>query len=157
MLIKVTNLIDYMHNDYFEGILQLRAPTEEVLAFIDSEMTKHGKVRISKTKRVADGVDMYVTDQRFLQNLGRRLKDRFSGQLKVAPRLFSKDHMTSRNIYRVNVLFRMPAFSRGDSLIVNGRRVKVLSVKKMVQLQDLETGEKLAVPFEKVEAAAKRA
>ncbi|MEK6960578.1 MAG: NMD3-related protein [Nanoarchaeota archaeon] len=145
-----------MHNEYFEGILQLRAPTEEVLSFIESEMLKHGKVRVSKTKQVADGADMYMTDQRFLQNLGRRLKDRFGGQLKVAPRLFSKDHLTSKNVYRVNVLFRMPAFARGDEMTVIGRRVKVLAVKKLVQVQDLENGEKFAVPFEKVEAAAKK-
>ena len=139
-----------MHNEYFEGVLQLRSPSREVLGFVRNAIQTHGKVRIAKEKKAGDGIDIYLSDQRFLQQVGKQLASRFCGRLKVTARLFTKDKMTSKDVHRVSVLFRLAQFNRGDTIVINGRSARILSIKKRVSLQDVRTGEVFVVPFERV-------
>ena len=68
-----------MHDDYFEGILQLRNPTEEVYKFLANQFRDHPKYWIAK-----------------------------KGELKLSKKLFSQDRLTSKMVYRGTVLFRLP-------------------------------------------------
>jgi len=145
-----------MPNQYFEGVLQLRNPNPELYAYVKKAIKDRKGIWVAKEIPQKDGTDLYLSSQRFLQVIGKRLNEDFIGQLKVSNRLFSKNHLTSRNVYRINVLFRLAAFKRGDEAEVLGRQVKILAVKRLVQVQDVKNGEKFAVPFDRVQAAVNK-
>mgnify|MGYP001574226577 CR=1 FL=1 len=80
-----------MHEGYYEGILQLRNPNKEAIEFIKSQIKKKEGVFISTEKKVNNGIDFYITSQRYLQTLGKELKKHFSGELKVSSRIHTKN------------------------------------------------------------------
>lgn len=97
----------YTKDQYFEGILQLRPENKEVLDFVKNQL-QNSKTKISKEVREKYGIDIYLTSQRFTVTLGRRLKRRFKeGEIKISRSLHTKDKLTSKNVYRVTVLFRL--------------------------------------------------
>ena len=66
-----------MHEDYYEGILQLRKPNEEVIEFIKNQVKKRTNVLITKEKKVNNGIDFYITSQKYLQVIGKKLKKHY--------------------------------------------------------------------------------
>ena len=93
--------------NYYEAIIQLRPKDEEVLHFIIDEVEKRKEVFISEVKPCKTGYDIYVSSQKFARALGKKLKDRFKGVLKITKTLFSRDRQTSKTLYRATVLFRL--------------------------------------------------
>ena len=92
---------------YFQGILQLRNPHEESIRFIRNQFKKNPKVWIAKEVNIKTGIDFYVSSNKFLMSLGKKLKKSFKGELKVSRKLHTKNRLTSKNVYRVTVLFRI--------------------------------------------------
>ncbi len=92
--------------DYFEGTLQLRNPHEEVLNFIRNQFKNNSKVWIAKEERLKTGIDLYISSNKFLLSLGKKLKKSFKGELKISRKLFTKNRLTSKMVYRMTVLFR---------------------------------------------------
>ena len=136
-----------MHNEYFEGILQLRNPSEELLDFLAKEIKEKGNVFVAKTKKVGDGIDLYISSQRYLRTLGNKLQERFPGQPEVSSSLHTRNRQTSRDVYRVNVLFRMPSFRKGDIITYKGDRIQIIGMSKKVLAKDLKTGKKLTLSY----------
>ena len=93
---------------YFEGILQVRNPDDALESFIRKRLEDAEKrgVFANKILEVKNGVDYYMSDKRFLRRLGKELKKNFKGELKESAQLFSRDKQTSKDIFRLNVLFR---------------------------------------------------
>jgi len=96
-----------MDHNYYEGKLQLRNPNEEVLNFIRNQFRNNEKVWIAKEERLKTGIDLYISSNRFLLSLGKKLKKSFKGELKTSRKLFSKSRITSKQLYRVTVLFKL--------------------------------------------------
>ncbi len=93
---------------YFEGVLQLRNPTEEVFQMIKSQMKKDGKVWVAKEVPLKTGVDLYLSSNKFLKMIGKKLKKTFpKGELKLSKSIFTRDHQTSKEVYRGTVCFRL--------------------------------------------------
>ena len=138
------------HNEYFEGILQVRNPNEEVLGFIAREVEKKGDVFIAKTKKINNGIDFYISSQRFLRSIGNKLQERFFGHLEVSRRLHTRNRMTSRDVYRVNLLFKMPSFKKGDIVTYKGDEIKIIGMAKKVLAKDIRTGKKLTLSFKEL-------
>lgn len=138
------------HNEYFEGILQVRNPNEEVLDFIAKEVEKKGDVFVAKAKKTRNGIDLYISSQRFLRTLGNKLQERFFGHLEVSRRLHTRNRMTSRDVYRVNLLFKIPSFKKGDIVKYKGDQVKIIGMAKKVLAKDIETGKKLTLSFKEL-------
>ena len=94
---------------YLEGILQIRNPTEELLKFVEDDIKMHNRkgVFVTKVERLSTGIDYYITSKSYLRNIGRRLKKRFNGEVKASAKIFTRDSMTSKDVYMVNVLFRL--------------------------------------------------
>lgn len=92
---------------YFEGSLQLRPYDEEVMRFIQNQLKNNNKVFISKIVEVGDGIDIYFSSQKFVRELGKRLKKSFNGELKISRTLFTRDRMTQKLVYRATVFFRL--------------------------------------------------
>lgn len=134
--------------DYFEGILQIRDGTPEIITWVHNRIKTDGKARIAKEKKVTNGIDLYLSDQHYLQNLGRKLKEKFPGILKISMRQHTTDKMTSRLVYRVTVLFKVLPFKKGDILTIHGEQVELLRIANRAQVKDVKSGAKRDVDLE---------
>ncbi len=137
------------NNQYFEGILQLRNPNEEVFDEIETRLDKVASkgISISKAKKVKEGVDLYFTDKKYIQKLGQELQRKFGGILKISPKLFSRNKQTSKDIYRVNVLLKLYDFKVGDVIKFENNYVKVTSIDKKINGIDLELNKKKSFDY----------
>ncbi len=135
---------------YFEGVLQLRDVTDEVLDWTHDEIVRAGRARIAKIKEFKHGIDIYLSDQHYMQSLGRQLQQRFGGILKITGRQFTTDHMTSRQIYRMTVLFRQMPCKTGDTIEYHGETWKVTGVGNQISLQNTKSGKKIRVLADKL-------
>ncbi len=142
------------HNkDYFEGVLQIRGGNNELLDWIQDRIKKDGKAAITKAKKVKNGFDLYLTNQHYLQSLGRKLKQNFSGILKISQRLHTVDWVTSKHLYRVTVLFKVLPFKKGDIITFQGERIEILSIDHRAYVKNVKSGEKKDIDLEKLSRA----
>ena len=135
------------NREYYEGILQLRNPNEEVLDFVLKLVKKRDIALISKKEKVRNGFDFYLTSQKFLQHIGKKLKRHFQGELKISSRLHTRSRITGKDVYRVNVLFRMHEFRKGDVVDYKGEKIRIIGISKKILAKDSKTGRKLTLNF----------
>ncbi|MEK6948698.1 MAG: NMD3-related protein, partial [Nanoarchaeota archaeon] len=106
-------------SNYYQGILQLRDVNEQILNFVLAQIKNRADVAITRTVRFSNGIDLYITSQKFIRILGKKLKDSFGGELKISSKLHTKNRQ-GKDLYRVNVLFRLLKYKRGDTVSVRG-------------------------------------
>ena len=138
------------HPNYFEGVLQLRNPTKRLLEYVKEKVRKDKKAIIVDIKKVTNGFDYYLTDQKYIRSLGKNLKDNFPGELIISSKLFSRDKLTSKEIYRCFVAFRYHGIQKGDTLMYKGEEVKVTAIGKKVLAKDIKTGKKHSINFKEL-------
>ncbi|MBI4159223.1 hypothetical protein HY500_03115 [Candidatus Woesearchaeota archaeon] len=97
----------YSKDQYYQAKLQLRPYKKEILDFVYAQIDKRDDCLISKEEELKTGIDLYLTSQKFAQILGRRLKSKFKGKVVISRSLFGINHMTSKKVYRVTILFRL--------------------------------------------------
>ena len=51
------------HPEYYEGILQLRDCSDEIINWVRKTVEKEKRAKISKDKKVKGGRDLYFSDQ----------------------------------------------------------------------------------------------
>ncbi len=96
------------HENYYEAKIQIRPKDEQAIRFVIDLIDNNDRVRISKVVELKAGVDFYVSSRKFAAVIGKKLKARFKeGKVLVTKTLFSRNKQTSKNIYRVTVLFRL--------------------------------------------------
>ena len=135
-------MVELPHPEYYEGILQLRTPTQEVVDFVRRKTAKDKKAVIVKEKKAKNGIDMYFSSQKYLRSMGKMLKQRFPGILTISRKLFTVSKITGKRVYRVTVLFRVLPFKRGDVLEVRGETVEIITLDKKILVKNLKTGKK---------------
>ena len=85
------------------------------------------------------------------------LQKEFGGILKISPQLFSKSHLTSKDLYRVNVSFRLLDVKKGEVIKIDEKVVKITSIDKKIRGIDLLTAKKknfdLKERYKKLETA----
>lgn len=134
---------------YFQGVLQLRNASNNAEAFIEKEVLAafDKGVFISKKVPYEDGFDYYLSDNRFLQTLGKKLQEHYGGILKVNARIHTHDNARSKDVYRMTVLVELPRFKSGDVIKVGESLIWVQQVAKEVCGVDLKLHKKLKFPF----------
>jgi len=135
---------------YYEGTLQLRNADEEVLDFIETYISKN-HLHVSEKHKEKDGLDINISDQRKIQDLGRQLQKRFGGNLKVSPRIFGKDKFTSKEIFRVNVLYEAPKYKKGDVIKIGRDIIRITSIKENISGIDVRSGNKITRKADEIE------
>ncbi|NTV24533.1 MAG: hypothetical protein HGA85_09315 [Nanoarchaeota archaeon] len=130
---------------YFEGVLQLRNIDNETISFIDKFLMEE-RVFVSGRTETKQGFDLQISDQHKLQNLGQQLARRFGGTVKISERQFSQDRQTSKQTYRVNVLYDGPRFKIGDVMRYERGIFLVTQVRKEISAINLKTGKKETLP-----------
>jgi NMD protein affecting ribosome stability and mRNA decay len=134
-------------SEYFEGNLQLRNATSEIIAFVKNDLAEQEKngVHIAKEKIKGDSADFKLSSSKYLRALGKKIKARFNGELTETSRLFSRNKQTSKDIYRTTVLFRLRGHRVGDIITQRGREIKIKTIGKRVTGIDVKTGKKVFV------------
>lgn len=135
------------HGSYYEGVLQLRNVNDDVVDFAVKEIEKDPSTKISEVKEAGNGFDIYITRQKFLRSLGNKLQKQFGGQVLVSRRIHTRNRQTSRDLYRINLLFKLPSFKKGDIIGYRGDKIKILQSHKKVLAKDIKTGRKLNLSF----------
>ncbi len=97
-----------INDQYFEAILQLRPARQDVIDFILHAIEANKKVWISKTVDHKTGIDLYLSSNIFAKYIGQKLKKRFKGTLHYSSTVHTTDKMTSKQLFRVTVLYRLP-------------------------------------------------
>jgi len=139
------------HAKYYEGILQLRNPSPELLKYVYKRIDKDNQAWISQEKKVKGGIDLYLSSQKYLRQLGKKLKERFPGSLKTSRKLFTVQRGTGKRLYRVTVLFRLYPFKAGSIIEISGEKYKVLRIDKQVTIQNTKSGKKEKIKPEEIE------
>lgn len=139
------------HSKYFEGILQLRNPSQELIRYVYKTIDKDNQAWISQAKKVRGGIDLYLSSQKYLRTLGKKLKERFPGSMKTSRKLFTIQRGTGKRLFRVNVLFRLYPFKIGETIEMSGEKYKVLRIDKQVTVQHIKSGKKEQIKPEEIE------
>jgi NMD protein affecting ribosome stability and mRNA decay len=130
------------HIEYFEGVVQLREGTaeqmDEIFAYINDN-----NIRISKQIAHKNGVDFYVTSQKFVQQLAKWIPLRYKCQLGTSRTLHTRDTKLNKDLYRVTLLVEFVDFTIGDVIEYKGDRVKITSLGKKPVGRILLTGERI--------------
>lgn len=138
-----------MHPGYFEGTVQLRNVSSKVISFARRFVEKHDAY-IAKEVHHKNGVDLLVSSQKVMQKLGKELQFVFGGQLTITRKLFSKNKVTSKNIYRLTVLFRQRSVKKGQVITVKGEKFKVVLVGNKVGAKNVETGKSVSFRYDQL-------
>ena len=117
---------------YFEGTLQVRNETRESVKFL-KEYLKHTSATIAKEEREKNGTDYYLTVKAEVERTARALQERFGGAIRSSARLFSRNKMTSKDIYRVTWFVELPPFAAGDVVQVDEAVLMVLELGKRIR------------------------
>jgi NMD protein affecting ribosome stability and mRNA decay len=72
-----------------------------------NQFKNNEKVWIAKEEKQKTGIDYYVSSNKFLLSLGKKLKKSFKGELKTSRKIHTKNKLTSKDVYRVTVCFRL--------------------------------------------------
>ena len=146
---KQTQKPKFARPNYYQGILQLRDASDDVMDFVYSQIQKRPDVAVTRTAKLDNGKDLYITSQKFIRILGKKLRESFGGELKVSSKLHTRNRQ-GRDLYRINVLFRPLKYKRGDIVLVRGDEVKLLQVGNRIFGRDLKTGKKLKIRREEL-------
>jgi len=130
--------------DYYQGVLQLRDVNNEIIDFAYQLINKRENVAVTKTIKYPNGLDMYITSQKFIRALGKKLRESFGGELKISSKLHTRSKQ-GKDLFRVNVLFRLPKHKIGDIVVVRGDKVKLLKIGEKIFARNLKTGKKLTI------------
>ena len=136
--------VKFSRPNYYQGILQLRNVNDEIMSFVRNQLKKKGDVMITRTVKYPDGLDMYITSQKFIRVLGKKLKESFGGELKVSAKLHTRNKQ-GKDLYRVNVLFRLLKYKKGDTVSIRGDTVRLIRVGRKIFARNLKTGKRMTI------------
>jgi len=136
--------------NYFEGILQLRHVSQLVIDFVEDSCIKENPNMVSKAKKVRNGFDLYFQSNKFLSSLGKRIQRKFTGELRSSASLHTRDKQTSKDLYRLTVLFRQYDIVKGDTLKMNGESYQVIGINKKILMKSEKSGKKISLPFDEL-------
>jgi nonsense-mediated mRNA decay protein 3 len=142
------------HPNYYEAILQLRDVQQEVIEQAKQEFKK-AKVTVTKTSKLKNGVDMYVSDKDFTRSLGKKLQSKYGGEFLITASLFGRKQ--GKEIHRITVLFRQAHFKKGDRVEYQGEEYQVKMIGKEIMLHNHAKGKKVHVKYKDMDGIKKLA
>lgn len=119
---------------YFEGILQIRNDDQnKVKKALDElykimEIEEKRRVFATNIVEMKKGADVYITSQKHIKEIGKKLFSHFGGEIKINEQLFSRDHLRSKHLYRVNVLIRLPDYEIGNVIKVKDKIIYLKNI-----------------------------
>ncbi len=132
---------------YFEGTLQLRNPSQEILDFVANDIEKKKNVWIAKTEKSRNGIDLFLSSNRYLREIAMKLKGTFPGELVESNTLHTRSNFTSKDLYRGCYMFKFHDVKKGDIITFKGGEYEILQVAKDILAKNKETREKIHIKF----------
>jgi NMD protein affecting ribosome stability and mRNA decay len=130
--------------NYFEAILQLRYFNEDQFnKIIDYIEFSENNCKISKHVPHKNGVDIYLSSQKFIQHLSRWLKNNFNCQINLTSTLHTRNSLENKDLYRLTVCVRFTKHKVGDIIEYNGDDVKITSLGKKPSGKITHTGKRI--------------
>ena len=114
-----------MDDQYFEAIIQLRGSDDEIFSEVVKDIEKE-KAIISKVKEIKQGVDLYISSKKAVIKVGKKLKKKFGGVIKISNKVHSRDRDTQKDIKRLTLCFIPPKFKRGE-VVKSDNRILIVS------------------------------
>ncbi|HLC19878.1 MAG TPA: NMD3-related protein [Candidatus Nanoarchaeia archaeon] len=130
------------HSGYFEATLQIRVIDQHIVDFAYKDIEKHGIIA-TKEKWLPNGVDVSVSSRKYAQQLGKTLQQKFGGLLKMTARIFTRDRQSSKDVYRITVLFKQFPYKKGDTFTYKGTTYVVKNASREVIGEDETHKEKI--------------
>jgi len=140
------------HESYFEATIQLRNVTKEVIDYVIKEIDDNGVV-ISREVEIENGMDFNVDNKTFARQLGKQLQNKFSGAVKMSASVFSRDKMSSKEIFRVTMLFKQFPLKIGEEFSYKGKQYKISALGYKLVAEDIESKKKRTLAFSELERA----
>lgn len=137
-------------DQYYEGILQLRNPSKEIVKKANKLINKRRGAYIAKEEKVTNGFDFYINNWRYLIGIGTKLQKEFGGEIKTSRKLWGVSRVTSKKLYRVIVLVRLPNVKIGDTVSYRGKKVKIKEFRKKIGAVDIKTGKKMLIKYDEI-------
>ncbi|MFW6013619.1 MAG: NMD3-related protein [Candidatus Nanoarchaeia archaeon] len=120
-----------LRGGYYEGVLQLRNTHNDMFekchGEIEQTIESKDLVAISNKKKVKGGIDFFITDKKTIKSLANFLHKKYGGELKLSPELYSEDRQSSKKIYRLSALLRLPDFNINDIVSHKGEYYRIVS------------------------------
>ena len=138
---------------YFEATLQLRNPTQEVVTFVEEEINQK-KIHVAKEVELKNGFDYFLADNSFTLALGKKLQQKFGGEIRLSSSLFSQKD--GKDIHRGTVLYRKPNFTKGDHVIYDGEECIVKAMAKDILLVGVTKPQKIHVKYSDMKQIKKK-
>ncbi len=135
-------------SEYYEGVLQIRNASMEVKDFVKNHVNK-SDFFVNKLVDKGSSVDFYLTSKKEQVIIAKKIVNHFGGLIENNAKLFSKDRMTSKEIFRVNTLVILPLFKEGDVIEYSDKPVLIKSLGKTIKGFDLENAKKVSLSFKK--------
>ena len=95
-----------LRKEYFEAILQLRCSNEAQQYAISDIKESRMLTEAVPVKGSGKKFDFYLKSTDYAMNLVRRMRKRYPGTVKISRKLYGRDKMTSKTLYRTTVLFK---------------------------------------------------
>jgi len=142
--------IYFPHSKYFEGDMQLRDPTPELIKWV-YDTTKHdAQSIIMKEKKVPGGVDLFFTNQHYMQALAKKMKQKFFGELKITSTLHTEKR--GEQLFRITAMFRFHKHKKGEEIEFKGERYTIETFGNIVGLKEVKSGAKKRVCYKEFNA-----
>ena len=135
--------------EYFEGILQIRNNSLEFDKIINKELQKEAKFNNVANKKVdqPNGVDLYMTKKKRIPKLAQRIVDKIGGLYSLNSQLFTHNHLTSKDVYRLNVLLELPDFIVGDIFYFKRKYIQIKKLGKNITARNILTRKKVMFTY----------
>lgn len=144
------------NTQYFQGILQIRYTKDKESKVVEDvadvvEMAKQKRVFVTKIVEQKRGVDLYLTSQRYLQVLAKKLQSKWGGILKLTSTLHTRNKQTSKDLYRVTALLTLYEFTKGSVIRQNGKLYHIKSLGKDIKAVDMKINKTKTISVEDYE------
>ena len=94
------------HSEYFEAVIQLRPLDKPLYDWVIRDIT-NSNIGVSREEVTKNGFDLWIDSNQYAIALGKKLKKRFDGKVIVSSALHSTHRLTSKQLFRVTMLFRL--------------------------------------------------
>ncbi|MFT4311536.1 MAG: NMD3-related protein [Candidatus Woesearchaeota archaeon] len=139
--------VQKLGSTYYEGIMQVRNASSEVKKYIKKTLEKH-KVYVNDVVEKKDSVDFYFVNKQKIRFIAGKIIKKYSGHIDENAQLFSRNHQTSKDIYRLNTLVELPLFKENDVILINESPFLITNLGKINSAFDLLKQKKTAFKYD---------
>lgn len=135
---------------YLEGTLQVRNLSEHTFIALREELARAERnyVHATKVTEKKDSMDLEMTSQHEIERIARNMQKMCGGKLKVDYKLQTRDHMRSKDLYRITATITLPKFNKGEVIKYDNEPYLIKSLGKEINAINLITGHKKKIDFE---------